>query len=436
MDNNRRYRVPSLADWKAKASGLGLKRAGGELVGPCPACGGTDRFRVTRRGGIFCRHCCPDGRGSIEAIHRIVAAAGFARLEAEDQAPRASRGGRRADAAPVRRRRGEGSKADSGGIGTPTPPPNRAVRRSEAVENSGSGPKSANSDISDNSGGPPPHQAEPEGPRGPGPSEPSGPNSDFARRLWKATAAPTAPARAYLAARGAWPPDVPPPWSVRWLDGAAVRRFRLRDFPDRAAGAAAFAFNTPSDRSLVAVGLEALTPDGDLTAPRWRRTYGAQTGSAFAALPPVRRDPPAIHVVEGAIDALAVATWRGQPAWATGGTSGMRNPALAAALAATGLPIVIEADGGGEGRKAAAVLQDALLAAGAAARLKRCPDGFDPADVLSAEWQERAAHFEAEGMAQRAAETAAWEAMRSDDEKAPRLGKGAEPAPQARSDTT
>ncbi|MCY4502262.1 MAG: hypothetical protein OXE57_11950, partial [Alphaproteobacteria bacterium] len=54
------HRAPSLADWRSAASRLGLQRRGGELVGPCPACGGTDRFRVTRRGGFFCRQCCPD----------------------------------------------------------------------------------------------------------------------------------------------------------------------------------------------------------------------------------------------------------------------------------------------------------------------------------------------------------------------------------------
>ncbi len=55
---------------------LGLQRRGEELVGPCPACGGEDRFRVTARGGFFCRQCCPDGSG-MEAVRRIHEAAGF-----------------------------------------------------------------------------------------------------------------------------------------------------------------------------------------------------------------------------------------------------------------------------------------------------------------------------------------------------------------------
>ncbi|MCX5513436.1 DNA primase [Kaistia algarum] len=37
--------------------GLRLKRSGGELVGPCPVCGGVDRFGVNPRKGVFlCRH--------------------------------------------------------------------------------------------------------------------------------------------------------------------------------------------------------------------------------------------------------------------------------------------------------------------------------------------------------------------------------------------
>jgi hypothetical protein len=40
----------------------GLKRAGAEWVGPCPVCGGTDRFAInTRKGQFLCRRC--DAKG-------------------------------------------------------------------------------------------------------------------------------------------------------------------------------------------------------------------------------------------------------------------------------------------------------------------------------------------------------------------------------------
>jgi DNA primase len=35
----------------------------GEFAGPCPFCGGRDRFRVQPQEGLwFCRQCSPDGR--------------------------------------------------------------------------------------------------------------------------------------------------------------------------------------------------------------------------------------------------------------------------------------------------------------------------------------------------------------------------------------
>ena len=42
--------------------GLHLKRSGRDLVGPCPACGGTDRFAVTPAKRLWCcRHCAKGG---------------------------------------------------------------------------------------------------------------------------------------------------------------------------------------------------------------------------------------------------------------------------------------------------------------------------------------------------------------------------------------
>jgi len=37
-----------------------LKRKGTDLQGPCPRCGGKDRFYVRPDGGAYCRKCCPD----------------------------------------------------------------------------------------------------------------------------------------------------------------------------------------------------------------------------------------------------------------------------------------------------------------------------------------------------------------------------------------
>lgn len=52
----------------------GLTRASGELVGPCPRCGGTDRFSVNIRKGVFqCRkECGPDCKGDQIALVCLV----------------------------------------------------------------------------------------------------------------------------------------------------------------------------------------------------------------------------------------------------------------------------------------------------------------------------------------------------------------------------
>lgn len=64
---------------KAKAQCIGviaekleigdLKRHGVELIGPCPACGGDDRFSINTRKGVFqCRRC--DGKGDVVELVR------------------------------------------------------------------------------------------------------------------------------------------------------------------------------------------------------------------------------------------------------------------------------------------------------------------------------------------------------------------------------
>ena len=54
----------------------GLRRRGGEYVGPCPLCGGDDRFRVLPDGAVFCRICLPDGKDP-ETLKELGAALGL-----------------------------------------------------------------------------------------------------------------------------------------------------------------------------------------------------------------------------------------------------------------------------------------------------------------------------------------------------------------------
>lgn len=50
----------------------GLSRVGQELVGPCPVCGGTDRFAIAPRQGVFnCRICAVGGGGIKLVMHTL-----------------------------------------------------------------------------------------------------------------------------------------------------------------------------------------------------------------------------------------------------------------------------------------------------------------------------------------------------------------------------
>ena len=108
--------LPSAEEWAARCD---LTRRGREWVGPCPSCGGTDRFHVTDREGAArwgCRGCI-DGHpsGEKQAATRAVLEAAFPGRE-----------GHRAD--PVTRRPGT-SRAAAPRRGSPTDEQRRAYAR-------------------------------------------------------------------------------------------------------------------------------------------------------------------------------------------------------------------------------------------------------------------------------------------------------------------
>lgn len=167
--------LPSAEEWAARC---GLTRRGREWVGPCPSCGGTDRFHVTDREGAArwgCRGCI-DGRqdGEKQAATRAVLEAAFPNRERH-----------RAD--PVPRRPGAGSAAA----------PRRGGRRSGGRSTSPPGPTDER-------------------------------RRAYAARAWgEAIPVPAEeghPARRWLWGRGKplpgpalWPPGEPLPGGVRWL---------------------------------------------------------------------------------------------------------------------------------------------------------------------------------------------------------------------------
>ena len=75
---------PSFEWWEGQAQALGLKRVGAELKGPCPACGGDDRFWVSER-GFFCRHCAPSAGAA--GFRAILEAAGWTGERTEYRPP-------------------------------------------------------------------------------------------------------------------------------------------------------------------------------------------------------------------------------------------------------------------------------------------------------------------------------------------------------------
>lgn len=361
--------LPTLADWQARAPALELRRRGRELVGPCPAYGGKDRFRVTGSGKFFCRQCCPNGRAGGSAMRRVLEAAGLA---LDQGAP----DDRRRE---PRRRRG-----DSRG------PRDRSHGQSPARATRESAPRTNSDDAA---------------------------KVEAARGIWAAgVPAEGTLARRYLAGRLAWPPDgIGPtlPASVRWLPRdrapASTPEAGWHGLPAGAVGAALYRLSVPPSITAAAVNLEALDADGRRLAKRWRRTFGIQTGSAFKARAAASEANP-VHVVEGYCDALALALapWCGPGAiYAMGGTAGLQHQA-AVTFAATGAgALVIHADGGRPGREAAEHARHEIEATGRACRVEWYAD--DPAEALADWLRERAASREHEGGADRkAAERGAW----------------------------
>ena len=234
-----------------------------------------------------------------------------------------------------------------------------------------------------------------------------------AAAIWRAASnadRDTAPARARLAGLGAWPPWQPLPPGVRFLSAeAAAAALAL---PGGATGAVVFAYTAGAGRDarIAALGMEALTGDGQPLAPSWRRFLLETAGGAFGVPGPDGPGHP-LHVTSGPIDALAISTWRGRRAWAAGGMAGLRAPALARAIAAIGRDIVMELPRDRAGRAACANLVAGLQRLEVRVRIAWRPEGTGPADALAANWAERAAMLQYEnGMDRRDAEAAAWNA--------------------------
>jgi phage/plasmid primase-like uncharacterized protein len=77
MSELARFTEQQIADAKTgtekflRVRGHQLKRNGGYLIGPCPVCGGTDRFNIKLRTGKWYCRGCKDGGNAIDLVMQI-----------------------------------------------------------------------------------------------------------------------------------------------------------------------------------------------------------------------------------------------------------------------------------------------------------------------------------------------------------------------------
>ncbi len=353
--------LPSFDDWRALPE---LSRNGRELAGPCPLCGGEDRFHVRPRADgsavVGCRGCL-DGLPAAARAHRF---GGILRAAFPDRTPSAPR---QAGSRPAGRR-------------SARPPATEAARI-------------ASSDADRAA-------------------------IAAAQRVWAASVDPAGtPASAYLVARLAWPPDgLGPalPASIRWLPrGKAPPQDENAGWfrpPTSAAGAAVFRFVRPgADARTAAVVLEALDEAGRRLEPRWRKTCGRLRDALFLA----GGEGPDHVLVEGPVTALA-SRWLHPTARCVAFGGVPKLLALPLPIP-TGACVVIEAESGAAGQRAAGQWQDILHRHGIAARIAWNPDNLDAADIWFAEIGERAAIIEESGVPRAETEAEAWrDVLRSD----------------------
>ena len=312
-------------------------RRGHEAVGPCPLCGGTDRFHVREgpngKALVGCRGCI-DGRDPETKARRFWELlrtvfpnwAGFA---------------------PTRQKTGH------------------AIGQKRPISPRPSGSSATSCD----------------------PATPA--KRALAARLLEATGpAYNTPARIYLARRWVWPPvGIGPdlPASVRWLPcepappkDETTDWYGIPRLPS-AVGAICFAFHSLTTDELTGVGLEALDSNGQRTPytykgqhrERWRKNAGLKAGAVFT----VGEGGAPLVLCEGEVTALACKwLYPGSTVWATGGAAG-----LAAFIPVGEQPIIIAADGDASGRTAALTAAHRLREAGRAVQIIWSRSGQDAA---------------------------------------------------------
>ena len=328
----------TVGEWVAgvKALGLPLKRVGGEWKGPCPVCGGTDRFHVREGSRAAVLASCRGCAAPFEALARAVFGA---RERSDGPAP-----------------------ADGWSDGRYTAPSHWLEDRLESPPEPRGSPVTA---------------PEPS----PGPEDcPPAPDAreSLPARLWRQSvpieAAPEHPARRWAARRNLWRSLEPWPPAIRWIPRRAGGGSLVACFAPVADWTEGHPPGAPSGVQLVHVA-----PDGSPRKDRdglGKRSHGTMRGAVAVIGAPLWRAG-CVHVAEGLADALAIAAREDAPALATGGTSTLSR--LAPSLAALAVPVVVHADGDPAGIVAGRKLHAALAGLGAVSAIVQYPPGCDPA---------------------------------------------------------
>ena len=342
--------LPAATEWAAR---LRLKRTGREWCGPCPVCGGHDRFHVRPlRDGtalVGCRGCI-DGRTPDERRHA------FAQVLCTAFPERSNGRGARGSS-------GNGKDWEQGSGWVALPPRRSAVGKAQAIPSARAG------------------------------------------AVWTQGRHPdSTPGATYLVQRRVWPPPelgVRLPRDCRWVPAErwqAIKVGQIPRLPPLAAGVLVFAYRGMQGL-IQAVSCEAVRTDGRLCSPRWRRSFGEKADAWFVVGPGQR------CYVEGECDALA-ARWLklGLAGAACGGGAGIKSLRLPRQGAGSWLL----PDGDDAGYDAA------VRAHGRNPRLTvawRESDGGDPAADLRELIEERMARPTMEGLEAAAALRMAWESL-------------------------
>ena len=337
--------LPSFAEWCQVAGRLGLKRSGRYLQGPCPRCGGENRFYIIQGndglGRGDCNQCTAKGSFP-EAVRK-----------------RRFMGEIVAKVFPDRAARGQAARAAHAAEFGPT------VRFASP---SSSAPEK-------------PHETSAE-----------------TMEVWEASLTidlPMTTGGLYLTQeRGLCPPEGKRfPEDVRFLPvsvGGRMTQQLLRLSQGMVAGFIVWRYRTPAG-TFPSLEFEALTAQGKRPADKALRRREAmkgthRTGTGFRASYADEERPGRLILCEGVVSALALAQMNTDAeVWATGGTSGGHS--LIQALHTAGLlknrTILIDADGDVSGQQAARNWQRALRKLGYRSTINRRPlDGKDAADDL------------------------------------------------------